>query len=71
MLFFEKYGFLDFDNIKVGAGIDVEDIEYSIASVPVITFELTQKCNLGCKYCVYGDLYETEKIVLGMNYLLM
>lgn len=63
--FFDKYGFLDFDNIKVGAGIDVEDIEYSIASVPVITFELTQKCNLGCKYCVYGDLYETEKDCVG------
>lgn len=63
--FFEEYGFLNFTNIRVDAGISVEDLEQAVANIPVITFELTQKCNLKCKYCVYGEMYETEEGSVG------
>lgn len=33
------------------------DIEYSLANSKTITFEITEKCNLLCKYCFYGEHY--------------
>ena len=34
------------------------DILKSLANVPHITLEITEKCNLNCVYCCYGDLYK-------------
>jgi uncharacterized protein len=33
------------------------DIENSFASSNHISLEVTEKCNLKCKYCIYGDYY--------------
>lgn len=34
------------------------DIEYSLINLPQLIFEVTDACNLRCKYCGYADLYE-------------
>lgn len=34
-----------------------EMIENTFANTRQITFELTERCNLKCKYCAYGELY--------------
>lgn len=34
------------------------DIEYSLANLKQLVFEVTDACNLQCKYCAYADLYE-------------
>lgn len=33
------------------------DIEYSLANLKQLVFEVTDACNLRCKYCAYADLY--------------
>lgn len=35
-----------------------QDIEYNLQHLPQIIFEVTDACNLRCKYCAYADLYE-------------
>lgn len=56
--FLSDNGFLDEENLNISTSFDISDIRYS--SVRVITFEVTQKCNLNCEYCVYGDMYYHE-----------
>lgn len=34
-----------------------ENIEYNLMHLPQIIFEVTDACNLRCKYCAYADLY--------------
>ena len=33
-------------------------ISYQLSNLSQITFEVTDACNLRCKYCAYGELYE-------------
>lgn len=35
-----------------------KDIEFQLIHLPQIVFEVTDACNLRCKYCAYADLYE-------------
>ncbi len=44
-------------NIINDARITSEDIVLSLANLKQLTFEVTDACNLKCKYCGYGDLY--------------
>ena len=32
-------------------------IRHSLANLPILTFEVTDSCNLKCKYCGYGEFY--------------
>ena len=32
-------------------------IRYALANLPLLTFEVTDACNLKCKYCGYGESY--------------
>ena len=34
------------------------DIEYNLMNLNQLVFEVTDACNLRCKYCGYADLYE-------------
>lgn len=56
--FYKENGFLEKEVFNICTSFDVNDIRYS--SVRVITFEVTQRCNLDCEYCVYGDMYSHE-----------
>lgn len=56
--FYKEQGFLDEEIVNICTTFSAGDIRYS--SIRVITFEVTQKCNLDCEYCVYGDMYLHE-----------
>jgi len=34
-----------------------EHIKYQLSNLRQITFEITDACNLKCKYCSYGEFY--------------
>ena len=34
------------------------EIEYNLMNLKQLIFEVTDACNLRCKYCGYADLYE-------------
>lgn len=38
--------------------ITAEHILSNLANLPQLVFEVTDACNLKCKYCAYGDFYE-------------
>lgn len=37
--------------------LNAKDIESKLANLNQITFEVTDSCNLNCRYCGYGDFY--------------
>jgi len=37
--------------------ISSDEILFQLANLPQITFEITDACNLKCKYCGYGEFY--------------
>jgi uncharacterized protein len=38
--------------------ISSDSITFALANLPQLTFEVTDACNLKCKYCGYGDFYD-------------
>ncbi|MBQ8248039.1 MAG: radical SAM peptide maturase [Lachnospiraceae bacterium] len=56
-LFFKDRGYLDVVEDEYYTDIKDSDIDASLVNLKNICFELTQKCNLFCYYCCYGDLY--------------
>lgn len=38
--------------------ISAKDLEYNLKNLRHLVFEVTDACNLRCKYCGYADLYE-------------
>lgn len=61
--------------------IDKKRLEYNLIHLNQIVFEVTDLCNLQCKYCAYSDLYEKcgvretgnlpfEKAKLILDYLI-
>lgn len=59
--YLKKNGFFKIDNpYTVNGRLFVEDIEMALSNLKVITFELTQKCNLKCTYCVYREMYDSS-----------
>ena len=58
--YFEKYEFnknIEFKN-KIYGRINKEMIIKALANTLQITFEVTENCNLECKYCGYGNFYK-------------
>jgi sulfatase maturation enzyme AslB (radical SAM superfamily) len=37
--------------------LSIEHIKYSLSNLHLLTFEVTDACNLKCKYCGYGEFY--------------
>ena len=37
--------------------LNSDNIAFLLANLPQLVFEITDECNLQCKYCAYGDLY--------------
>lgn len=35
--------------------------DFDLSGLRVVTFEVTQKCNLQCKYCINGEMYENHE----------
>lgn len=38
--------------------LTTEHIRYELANLKQLSFEVTDACNLQCKYCAYGELYD-------------
>lgn len=57
--FLKKHGM--FSTTPTGESLSfltVEDIEQSVVNTPQIIFEVTDMCNLKCRYCGYGNFYD-------------
>lgn len=39
--------------------VTAEHVEYQLANLGQITIEMTERCNLNCLYCTYGNLYSS------------
>ena len=44
-----------------------DQIYYSLANLRQVTFEVTDACNLKCKYCGYGEFYDDYERLLGSD----
>jgi uncharacterized protein len=70
--YYSKYMFLKdhgLINILKGPGerkfsgfITEDDIKWRLANLPQLVFEVTDMCNLKCKYCGYGELYNNHGV---------
>lgn len=47
--------------------IDQEEIARDMRRLPQITFEVTENCNLRCKYCVYNGHYNNHRQVSPLS----
>jgi uncharacterized protein len=51
--------------------ISSKDVENNLCNLMQLVFEVTDKCNLNCKYCGYGDMYggydERKNVNLSIN----
>ena len=71
----DKYEYLSerqyFDEIVTDSAfskaINSRIINQQLANCNVICLELTENCNLRCKYCVYGDNYSFHEDRIGVN----
>lgn len=59
ILFFEKGNLFQKGDFKsrINKELTAEDVLYNISNSKHIGFEVTEKCNLDCKYCIYGENY--------------
>lgn len=56
---FSKLGYLSTIQIEKNRIISAFDIESAFINIPQIVFEVTTQCSLRCKYCCYGENYQT------------
>lgn len=56
-LFLKSNGFFDDIKIDLGDKITKLQIEKSLLNLNNLVFEVTDACNLNCKYCGYGEIY--------------
>lgn len=56
-VFLKKNHFLDDKKVLTSGFLSSGDIKHNIENLPVLIFEVTEKCNFKCKYCIYGDMY--------------
>lgn len=71
-LFLKDKGYLDEYTCEWITSLNPTELHKSFDNISNIAFELTNKCNLQCTYCFYGELYEHKQKskvdVLDVNY---
>lgn len=55
--YLQKQGLLEFSHPKFNTRIEPETIKSYLADLKQILIEVTDDCNLACKYCGYRELY--------------
>ena len=63
-VFLKKKGFfsyLDTDEMLTER-VTANTVKNQLINLLFLTFQMTGECNLNCRYCCYGDLYERNKI---------
>lgn len=63
----EKYGFFNEDSHLIFTEFMSSDIEFYIKNLEQIVFEITDLCNMKCKYCGYRDMYNDYDSRTGSN----
>jgi len=66
LYYYEKMKFLDDQEFlepvdtekRINYRLNGQDIRSALANSTHLTFEVTEKCNLHCDYCIYGKYYE-------------
>jgi uncharacterized protein len=61
-LFLKRNGLLDISHLpslKIGL-INEDDIKLQLANLTNLSFEITEACNLKCRYCTYGEFYDNN-----------
>ena len=58
--YYKEHGYFENIEIDLETQIESSSLENSLRNVRQVCFEVTQKCNLACVYCCYGDMYEHE-----------
>lgn len=58
--FLHEHKFLEESKDDFSTDLKPSYLPDSLSEVKQVCFELTQKCNLSCVYCCYGDLYHHE-----------
>lgn len=48
-------------DFETEVNLSQENIKYFISNTKHILFETTERCNLNCIYCTYGELYESKQ----------
>ena len=56
----KKNGFFSEIDVKerINGEITPEIVEKQLSSVDSVLFQVTEECNLRCRYCCYGEMYE-------------
>jgi len=65
--FFEKSGSQYTIDEKYDMHLTPEMIETALSNLQQITFEVTDACNLKCKYCGYGEFYQNYDVRTSKN----
>ena len=55
--FLKQHGYFNSETIKFQTEYAVDKIKMNLANLRQLLIEVTDACNLQCKYCGYGDLY--------------
>ena len=67
--FLEKYNSIDKnEDFIIKTKISKDVVKHYLANFPQIVFEVTEKCNLNCKYCTYGDFYDRNNTRSNANF---
>ena len=56
---FQQNGYLSQSNMHFDRLVKASEIEYAFINIPQIVFEVTTQCNFKCKYCCFGENYQT------------
>lgn len=65
--FFHNNGLLDNEKIKVSSKYIGEQVLKNLANLRQLLIEVTDGCNLRCKYCGYGEFYSNHDERRGIN----
>jgi len=55
-------------NSYINGQITPSDVESELANLKTLVFEVTEKCNLNCAYCFYGDDYKAHDSRFNKNF---
>jgi uncharacterized protein len=66
--FLAKKGFFKNSSNTLNKRYTGEDVKKNLSMTHQISFEVTDRCNLRCEYCIYGKYYSNHDIQKGINF---
>ena len=67
LCFFKNHGLLEKENIRLTSKFNGEQVRKNLANLRQLLIEVTDGCNLKCKYCGYGEFYSNHDERRGIN----